>query len=552
MVEVAVGLVGGLALFLYGVHKMSDGMKAAAGEGMKRMLARLTGNRFSGAATGAVVTALIQSSSVTTVLVVGFVSAGVMTLSQSVGVIMGANVGTTITAQIVAFKVTKVAWLLVAVGFASWSFGRRDALRNWGAMLLGLGMLFLGMGQMSEATSPLRAYPPFVALMQRLDQPLLGILVGAGFTALVQSSSATIGVVIVLASQGFLTLEAGIALAIGANVGTCVTAVLASVGSPAEAVRAAIVHVLFNVAGALIWLAFIPELAEAARLISPAYAGLAGNARLAAETPRQIANANTLFNVANTALLIWFTGPIARLAEWLVPARVGLRPEVVVPKYLDAIYLQTPALALDRMRMELGHLGEYVLRMIESAPRALAGGSMEELRRVAAMDDDVDTLHRAILAYARDLGRLELTAGEARRLANWLSVANYLEETGDLIATEVVAQGVQRLEKHLRVSPGTQERTRPLFERVAGAMRDALRALADNDPVLARRVLDAKPGIVALAAELKDHLARRLLTEEPNRLDTFRVESDFVEQLRRTYSNARQIAKIVASGEGAE
>jgi phosphate:Na+ symporter len=217
---------GGLRLFLYGMHRMADGLKAAAGDGMKRLLARLTSNRFTAAITGAIVTAVIQSSSVTTVLVVGFVSAGLMSLSQSVGVIMGANVGTTITAQIVAFKVTKYAWLMIALGFAMNSIAKRNQYRHYGLMILGLGMLFVGMEQMSVATNPLRTYEPFIELMQKMDNPLWGIFLGALFTAVVQSSSATTGIVIMLASQGFLSLEGGIALTIGANVGTCFTAVL--------------------------------------------------------------------------------------------------------------------------------------------------------------------------------------------------------------------------------------------------------------------------------------------------------------------------------------
>ena len=267
--QLVMGLLGGLALFLFGMEQMAEALKAVAGERMRDILSRLTANRLMGALTGAFVTAVIQSSSVTTVLVVGFITAGLMSVSQSVGIIMGANIGTTITAQIIAFKVTKFALLMIAVGFAMTLLAKRERRRQQGAGLMGLGLVFFGMAVMGEAMAPLRSYQPFLDAMVRLEHPALGILVGALFTALVQSSSATTGIVIVMAGQGLISLETGIALAFGANVGTCVTALLASIGKPREAVRAAAVHVLFNVAGVLVWVGFIDQLAQLVTWISP-------------------------------------------------------------------------------------------------------------------------------------------------------------------------------------------------------------------------------------------------------------------------------------------
>jgi phosphate:Na+ symporter len=221
VLTIVVGLLGGLALFLFGMEQMTDALKAVAGGGMRKTLNRLATNRFTAALSGAFVTSVIQSSSVTTVLVVGFVSAGLMTLSQSIGIIMGANVGTTITAQIIAFKVTKYALVLVAVGFGLMFTQKRDRIQRYGAMLMGLGLIFFGMSLMSDATSPLRDFQPFIDAMESMRNPLWAIFGGAVFTAVVQSSSATTGIVIVLAGQGFITLEAGIALTLGANVGTC-------------------------------------------------------------------------------------------------------------------------------------------------------------------------------------------------------------------------------------------------------------------------------------------------------------------------------------------
>ena len=240
------GLLGGLALFLYGMGQMADSLKIVAGDRMKSILARLTRNRVAGVLTGAFVTAVIQSSSVTTVLVVGFISAGLMTLAQSVGVILGADIGTTITAQIIAFNIKEYSLLLVAAGFLVMFVARRETTRHYGTAIMGLGLVFLGMGIMGAAMKPLRTWQPFLDVMAGMENPWLGIAVGAVFTALVQSSSATVGIIIVLGSQGLVSLPVGIALLLGANIGTTVTALLASVGRPREAQRAADTARLFR------------------------------------------------------------------------------------------------------------------------------------------------------------------------------------------------------------------------------------------------------------------------------------------------------------------
>ena len=255
-------LFGGLAIFLFGMEEMASALKKVAGDRMKTILAKLTTNRFMGMLTGAFVTAVIQSSSVTTVMLVGFVTAGLMSLSQAVGVIFGAHIGTTITAQIVAFKVTHYALLLVAVGFVLVFASKSDRTKQYGMLIMGLGLIFFGMGIMSSAMKPLRSFEPFLQLMRDVSTPIYGILLGAVFTGLVQSSSATTGVVIAMASQGLITLEGGIALIMGANIGTCVTAGLAAIGKPREAVRVAVAHTTFNVAGVVVMAWFIPILAD--------------------------------------------------------------------------------------------------------------------------------------------------------------------------------------------------------------------------------------------------------------------------------------------------
>jgi phosphate:Na+ symporter len=546
---IIIGLFGGLALFLYGMDKMTDALKIVAGGGMKSLLARLTTNRFNAAIAGAFVTAVIQSSSVTTVLVVGFISAGLMSLTQSMGVIMGANIGTTVTAQIVAFKVTQYALVMVAIGFVMQFVSKQKRIQQYGAMIMGLGLIFFGMELMSSATKPLRAYQPFIDLMQQMDNPLLGVLIGALFTAIIQSSSATTGVVIVLASQGFITLEAGIALAFGANIGTCVTAILAAIGKPREAVQAAVVHVLFNVLGVVIWFGFIGQLAALVRLMSPTVPELTGMARLAAEVPRQVANAHTLFNVTNTFIFIWFTGPIAMLVHRLVPKRPITEPERVKPMYLDEILLETPELALDRVRLELGWLGAHTLRMVRKALPTVIFGTREDLEALAAIDDDVDSLYSEIVNYLGKLAQQNLLQSQSEQAHDYMTVANYIESIGDMIETNLVEAGSERLKQSVQISATTRELLQSLHDEVFWAVERAVLALTSSDRGPAEEVMAAKLKINRLANQAEKHLSQRLIAAEPNRFDAFRIESEIVEYLKRVYYFAKRIAKVVADAD---
>ncbi len=544
------GLFGGLAIFLFGMDQMTDSLKAVAGAGLSRVLTRLTSNRFLAATMGAFVTAVIQSSSVTTVLVVGFISAGLMTLQQSVGVIMGANVGTTITAQIVAFKVTHYALILVAVGFAMLFVSKREGIRQYGGIVMGLGLVFFGMAIMSDATSPLRTYEPFIDLMQQMSNPLFGIAVAGAFTALVQSSSATTGIVIVLASQGFISLPAGIALAFGANVGTCVTALLAAFGKPQAAVQAAGVHLLFNILGVLIWLPFIDFLATAVQAISPSRPGLEGIARLAAETPRQIANAHTIFNVANTFLFIGFTKPIANLMIRFIPERPEVVPEAARPRYLDEAFFEAPSLALDGLRMETLRLGRSVADLISRARPAVFSGSNAELDKIVAREQELLMLHSAITDYARELASLEITSEETRRLTALNAVTSNVQHTGETIAINLVAIGRERLRRHLTFSDLTVQRFEPYTERVREAFDLSLKAIARRDVDLAQRVLEMKPEIQSLGAEIIEHLGQRLVADAPNRAVLYRIESQIVELLQRIFYFSKKIAKEILRESG--
>ncbi len=542
-------LFGGLAIFLFGMDQMSDALKAVAGERMKVVLAKLTTNRFMGAITGAFVTAVIQSSSVTTVLVVGFITAGLMSFAQSIGVIMGANIGTTVTAQIVAFKVTKAALLMVAVGFTMMFFSHQDRIKQYGAMLMGLGLVFFGMAVMSDAMKPLRSYQPFLDLMVTMENPLVGILIAAAFTGLIQSSSATTAIVIVMATQGFITLPAGIALAFGANIGTCVTALLASIGKPREAVRAAAVHILFNVFGVLIWLGFIDYLAAFVTLISPTSEGLSGTEKLASEAPRQIANAHTVFNVANTFIFIWFTGPMARLVERLVPDKPLDEKVIVKAKYLAEELLETPSLALERARLEIGHMGEVVMRMVGEMMPAVTAGDRDSLKEVAKIDDAVDILYGEIVSFLGEISRKPLNDKQMSEFMKLMDSVKDLENIGDIIETDLVALGQKRIEQGVMVSAQTQDVLNALHAEVSKAVAQAIDAVTQEDQHKAQEVIAAKLDITKLVEAAERHQAKRLIAEEPGRLQAYAVEVDIIEKLRRIYYYAKRIAKSVVPSE---
>ncbi len=537
------GLFGGLALFLFGMDVMTHALKSAAGDYMKDILGKLTRNRFVGVGVGAFVTAIIQSSSVTTVILVGFITAGLMSMSQSVAVIIGANIGTTITAQILAFKVTKIALPLIAAGFLLSFTAKSNNWKQSGMILLGLGLVFYGMSIMSGALNPLRSYEPFVSFMLSMQNPLLAAAVGALFTAVIQSSSATTGILIVMASQGLIGLESAIAIALGANIGTCATAGLASIGKPREAVRAAMVHTIFNVAGVMLWIGFIPQLAELAQWLSPSAEGLTGTDLLAAETPRQIANVHTFFNLANAFLFLGFTTQIARLVEWMIPDR-PLKPEkAMMPKYLDEDLLETPSIALESARTELKRLGKRVDKMVVDIMPAAITGTRQDLERVAGMDRAVDALHRAIIEYLGKISLANLSKRQSKELMQLVEVANALEQIGDRIATGMVTSATKRIDEDVTVSAETAQALIEYHEMVVATLKDALKAVVSQDSALAKQVRQRKKSFSRMSRSLLEHGLDRLTADEPNRLNTYAREMEIVEIFDIVFSIARRIAR---------
>ena len=536
-------LAAGLALFLFGLQLLTDGLKAIAGARLPVVLAKMTSNRFKGVFAGAAITALLNSSTITTVLLVGFVSAGLMTLRQSVSLIMGANIGSTFTAQIIAFNPYRLTPFMLALGFLGYAFARRKTLHQLGGVLLGLGLLFLGIQFMSEATHPLRSYRPFIEAMQSMKNPLLGIVIGALFTAVVQSSAATLGIIIALSSEGLMPLEAAIPLILGANVGTTGTALLAAIGKSAEAARVSMVHVFFNVLGVLMFVFLIPQLAQLARLISPSYPELEGTARLAAEAPRQVANTHTIFSVVSTLVLIWFTGPLARLAELIVPARSAPPVPEGEPRYLDEASLTAPALGLQKLQLEVARLGELVLSMTRRGLKAAIAGDAADIEAVRNDGVEARRLAAAILQYIGKLSEREHGAHDSGSMIDLIETVNNLEGVVEVVSTNLIATGQHRLAKQVDLvslrDASTTRFANFVIEQLAATVA-ALSPAASKPPM---PVAESRAEMQSLAIAARNSVLDKVELADEQGVLKFRLAADLIEQFRQIGRFSLRIAQ---------
>ena len=533
------GFFGGLSLFLLGMDRTISGFKGIAGNRLRWVLSHLTGNRLYGVISGATITALIQSSSVTTVVLVGLISADAMTLSQAIPVIFGANIGSTITAQIIAFHVTKYALGVVTVGYAIEFFARKELLERIGRTIMGLGLVFFGLSVMGLSMKPLQTYQPFLDMMGTISNVWVGIAIGAVFTSLIQSSAATTAIVIAMAAEGLIDLHLAIALVLGANIGTSVTAQLAAIGKPPDARRAALVHTTFNVIGALIWVPFINVLAAIAIRLSPPD-----------DIARQVAWAHTMFNVANVLIFIWFTKWFARMADFMIKDTSGDGARTIEPRYLSEELFSTPSIALDHARKEIARMGRHVRVMVVDGIAAAISGTASELAAVAAADDDIDELHARVVTYLARISEGEITREQTDELLGLLEAAGDVEAIGDAVSKNLVSDGFLRLDSGVAISPSTREIITDLATEVIQALDIAITALATDNPEAAQRAIDMKPVITTRTAEARWHQLSRLTANEPQRFETYRIEADIIEDLKRIYYYAKRAARVGVPGNG--
>ncbi|MEE1032654.1 MAG: Na/Pi cotransporter family protein [Ruminococcus sp.] len=436
------GLLGGLALFLYGMQMMSNGLEAAAGNRMKQILEKLTANRFLGVAVGAGITAVIQSSSATTVMVVGFVNSGMMTLNQAVWIIMGANIGTTITGQLIALDVGMLAPLFAFIGVALIVFLKKPKIHHIGQILAGLGVLFIGMDMMGAAMEPLQQSEEFISLMTKFSNPMLGILVGAVFTAIIQSSSASVGILQALVTNGLIPFGNAVYILFGQNIGTCITAVLASIGTNRNAKRTTIIHLLFNITGTIIF-----TIICLASPLEHLVVSLTPNSPAA-----QIANMHTLFNCVTTMLLLPIGQYMAKLAERILPDSKQ-EPEQVNPLFLlmddfDRVNgkFGYSAIHLDMLGQEINKMLTYAKENVERGFLAVIGKDMEIVESMEKTEDQIDYLNKEISQYISKILIHDRSGQDIATIEEYFLITGNVERIGDHALN--IGGYVKTMEKH--------------------------------------------------------------------------------------------------------
>jgi len=517
-------LFGGMALLLYGMQLTGEGLQRAAGARLRQILTHLTANRVTATLTGAGVTALIQSSTATTVMLIGFVQAGLLTLHQAMGVILGADIGTTFTVQLLAFKIYDYALLMVGVGFAVLFSVKRRLLKDLGQAVLGFGLIFLGLKLMIEGMEPLKDNTLVAqALVAFAETPILGMAAAAGFSALVHSSAATIGLAIALAGHGLLSLAGAVPLVLGANIGTCVTALAASAGSTTEAKRVAAAHIVFKLLGAAVVLPFL----------GPFVALAAGSA---VDPARQIANAHTFFNVGISLLFLPFQGYAARLLVQLVPDRPE-EEQRFRTRYLDERFADQPGLAIGQATREALRMADIVQGMVRDAGTVFRTGRQELLEEVERRDDQVDYLEREIKLYLTRLDKQTMTEDLSRREIALLGFIGNMENIGDIIDKNLMDLARKKLYQGRRFSEPGEAELMDFHAQVTKNLERAIVAFSAGDRTLAHEVLEQRAAIRQRERDLRQSHLDRLRAGLAESVETSEIHLDVLTNLKRINSH---------------
>ncbi len=507
-------LFGGVLLLLYGIKLVNDGLQNAAGPRIRSLLRSLTSNRLTAVGAGAFITGLIQSSSATSVMLVGFVSAGLMTFRQTLAVILGADIGATLTVQLIAFRVSDYALLLVGCGLAILLFGKRHQLRTIGNGLLGFGFVFLSLKFMSDALAPLESSELFKeVLMALVGAPFTGIVLSAVFTGLIHSSAATIGIGLALASHGLLSMDSAMHIVLGANIGTCSTALMASFRSPAEARRVAWAHVLFKTAGVAIALAVMPLFIAAVEASDKDFL-------------RRIANAHTIFNATMALVFLPFLGLVDRLLVRLVPTTA--EEKKFGPKYLDDHVLGTPALALGQAAREMLRESDIVREMLLDSIKVFQVDDQTMIAGVRDRDNLVDILDRQIRLYLTRLSSSTLTETQSRRAVALLEASRDLESIGDIIDRNLMPLAIKRITKGLMFSEEGMNEIIEYHRKLVENFDTAVSAFANQDRDLARRVIRNKEELESLERELTQAHLDRLRKGLRESMETSHIHLDAI------------------------
>ena len=482
------GLIGGLGLFLYGMKLMGDGLENAAGEGLKSILEKLTSNKYIGVLVGALVTAIIQSSSATTVMVVSFVNAGLMNLFQATGVIMGANIGTTITAQMVSFDLDAIAPLFIGAGAIIMLIAKKKRVRDIASIALGFGILFMGMGVMSDAMKPIAEaswFKEFVMVVA--DKSILGLIAGLGMTAVVQSSSATTGILVALATTGAIDMHLAFPVILGCNIGTCVTAILASLGANRTAKKAALIHLLFNSIGALIFLPLIDPFIRLVESTDPT------------SVARQVANAHTIFNITVTVLLLPLSAYLVKIVNKILPGDTEIEKEGAI--YLDKNLLETPIVANGQLLKEKENL--------ELAMKAFTENSTESAEKVYKNEKIINALEKDITDYLVELSQLDLPEEDIKLFSSTYHVINDIERIGDH-AENIADLAVEKMNKNIHLGDKAKEELSLIFDKTVKAIEVAISSYNSKNPTAPMEIEQIENEIDKLEKKFRENNIKRL------------------------------------------
>lgn len=527
--SIIVGLIGGMGLFLYGIKMMSSGMERAAGDKLRRILEILTSNHYIATLTGIVVTVLVQSSSTTNVMVVGFANAGLMTLSQAVGTMLGANIGTTITAQIISFDFNIFVYPVIGGGAILHLFGKKRLYKHIGQGILGFGILFLGLSTMSNAMNPLREYPPFISMLASFgSKPLLGVLVGAIFTALIQSSSATAGVVIALTLQGIIDTPSSIAIVLGANIGTSITAALASVGTNLTARRAVLCIILVKFVGVITALIFFKPFVN---VIS--YTG--------SSVTRQVANAHTIFNILNVLVFYPVLNPFLKFITKLIPGEVTVVETGT--KYLNQQLLRTTSLAIGAARKELLRMAYISRDILKYSIRVFSHYDSSLADHAAQKEDLIDKLEKDIIIYLTEIAQGSINEQQSRWVTGLMHGANDVERIGDH-SYNIIQLAEVKMEENLQLSAPAKVELEDFYAKVDFLLEKAIIAFENEDVELAKEVIKEHSHIYHLERSVrKNHIAR--LNQKKCLPEAGVVYLDAINSFERIASHATNLAKVV-------
>jgi phosphate:Na+ symporter len=547
------GLLGGLGLFLFGMKIMSEGLQKIAGSRMRKILAGLTDNRIVGTLVGIAVTAMIQSSSATTVMVVGFVNAGLMSLVQSIGIVLGANIGTTITAQLIAFKITHYALPAIGIGAGFKLFAKNKKWSYAGEILLGFGLLFFGLSVMKAAFDPLKASEDFRQLFMIIgDNHLLGVLIGAILTIVVQSSTATIGITIALASTGILTFEASVALILGENIGTTITTNLAAIGTNLAARRTALAHFLFNTFGVCYMLLFFTLFTKFVASITPGDADFIIQTqeqaiRLGGEIgdkpfiARHIANTHTLFNIVNAIIFLPLIGVLAKISTMAIRGR---DKEVEVHlKYLDNRVLNTPPIALAQARSETRRMARVALEMVDETLAFLQDNDLKRLPALEQKEVLTDALQKEITNFLVALSQKSITQESSQEVASMMHMVNDLERVGDY-CENLWLLSQRKLDQKITFSAIAMNEIAEISEVTRSFLARIVRALEEKDVEVYAEAQVLEDTIDELEDRLRNNHIKRLNTGECT-VNSGLIFIDMLHNLEKIGDHTFNLAKAV-------